>query len=321
MFCIKKTIAMVCLLMGILNACTKKSESPLKEVKTMNHNEHNRPQEPKQPYPYHEEEVTFKNTTANITLAGTLTMPRGHGPFLAVLLISGMGPNERDYAMMGHKLFLVLADHLTRHGIAVLRYDKRGVGKSTGTFDTTITSKNFAEDALAGINYLTTRKEINAKHIGVIGHSEGGLIASMVAAQSPEIAFVVLMAPAIAMSIDDIIEHVALQLRADGASKELIALDGPMRRQMLNIAINEPDYAQAAQQMHTVIAQYLKALPEEIEAEKFHFAIAKSNAEAVISLFNSPWYRYLLASNPITLLKQIAVPVLAINGSHDFITT
>jgi len=152
-----------------------------------------RPQEPKKPYPYLEEEVFYENKEAKITLAGTLTLPSQEGLFPVVLLITGSGPQDRDEAIAGHRPFLVLADYLTRQGIAVLRVDDRGVGRSTGDFSPA-TSEDFASDVLAGIAYLKTRKEINPKKIGLIGHSEGGIIAPMVAVKSPDVAFIVLMA-------------------------------------------------------------------------------------------------------------------------------
>ena len=152
-----------------------------------------RPQEPKKPYPYIEEEVVYENKEAEITLAGTLTLPPGKSSFPAVLLITGSGPQDRDETVYGHYPFLVLADYLTRQGVAVLRVDDRGVGESTGDFSQA-TSEDFASDVLAGIGYLKTRKEINPEQIGLIGHSEGGLIAPMVAIKSPDVAFIILMA-------------------------------------------------------------------------------------------------------------------------------
>jgi len=153
-----------------------------------------RPQEPKQPYPYDEEEVAFENVAATIRLGGTLTRPRGPGPHPAVVLISGSGPQDRDEAIMGHRPFLVLADHLTRQGIAVLRYDDRGVGKSSGSFGTA-THDDFVTDALAAVAWLKTREAIDAKHIGLIGHSEGGIVAPLAAVKQPaDIAFIVLLA-------------------------------------------------------------------------------------------------------------------------------
>ncbi|MEL6536157.1 MAG: alpha/beta fold hydrolase, partial [Bacteroidota bacterium] len=153
----------------------------------------NRPQEPKGPFPYTSEEVTFRNETEGITLAGTLTLPEGGTPTAAAILISGSGPQNRDEELLGHKPFWVLADHLTRNGIAVLRYDDRGVGQSTGEFSGA-TSEDFAGDVAAAMAYLQARPEVKADQIGLIGHSEGGLIAPLVAAQYDGVSFIVSMA-------------------------------------------------------------------------------------------------------------------------------
>src|SRR3972149_315405 len=139
------------------------------------------------------EEVTYENTLAGNTLAGTFTFPKSGGPFPAVILITGSGAQNRNEELLGHKPFLVLSDYLTKLGIAVLRFDDRGVGKSTGDYKSA-TSKDFATDVLAGIEYLKTRIEVTKNEIGLIGHSEGGLIAPMVAVKSKDVAFIVLMA-------------------------------------------------------------------------------------------------------------------------------
>jgi uncharacterized protein len=144
----------------------------------------NRPQTPMKPYPYTEEEVTYENSPANISIAGTLTIPKGKGPFPAVLLLAGSGANDRNESVFGHKPFLVLADHLTRQGIMVLRVDKRGVAKTTGTYSGSGMAE-FASDALAGVAYLKSRPEADPNRIGLIGHSEGGSVAPMVAVQTP----------------------------------------------------------------------------------------------------------------------------------------
>ena len=130
---------------------------------------------------------------SGVTLTGTFSKPVGAGPFATVVLIAGTGPNDRDEDLMGHKLFLVLADTLNRQGIAVLRYDKRGVGASTGNY-ATATTADFTSDALAAVAYLKTRADVDQNHIGLLGHSEGGLIAPAVAVADPAVAFVVLMA-------------------------------------------------------------------------------------------------------------------------------
>ncbi|MCU0384654.1 MAG: alpha/beta fold hydrolase [Flavihumibacter sp.] len=152
-----------------------------------------RPQEPIPPYPYHSEEVVFENKKAGIQLAGTLSLPNKEGSFPAVILISGSGPQNRDEEILGHKPFLVLADYLTKKGIAVLRYDDRGVGASTGDFKTA-TTFDFADDAAAALAYLQTRKEINQKILGLLGHSEGGIIAPLVASRSKNVDFVIMLA-------------------------------------------------------------------------------------------------------------------------------
>ncbi len=152
-----------------------------------------RPQEPKPPYPYYSEDVKFDNPSAKITLAGTLTLPKKDGVFPVVVLITGSGPQNRDEELLGHKPFLVLSDYLTRNGIGVLRYDDRGVGQSLGKFSTS-TTQDFADDVRSAVGYLKTRKDVKKNKIGLIGHSEGGIIAPMVAANSKDIAFIVLLA-------------------------------------------------------------------------------------------------------------------------------
>ena len=323
MFYAKRITSIVCFSISVLiiNIFAEKSESNIEGIKKVN--ETNRPQEPRPPYPYKEEEVTYQNGLTNLTLSGTLTIPYPQELYPVVILISGMGPNDRNYTMLGHKLFLLLADYLTRQGIAVLRFDKRGVGKSTGKFDTTLTSEDFASDVLAGVQYLKTRKEIKSNQIGLIGHSEGGLIASIVAAKSNDIAFLVLMAGAVATSTDNIIEQTGMQLHADGATNEMIALDSKIRKQLLSILKQEANYDVAEKQLHSAIAKYLEELTvdQKNEATKLLFAINGLNFEHMLKLFNSSWYRYFLGYNPITVFKKVKAPVLAINGDLDFITS
>jgi hypothetical protein len=152
-----------------------------------------RPQEPKKPYSYYTEEVTFQNNKENITLAGTLTLPKKEGNYPVVILITGSGPQNRDEELMGHKPFLIISDYFTKNGIAVLRYDDRGVAQSGGNFKTA-TSLDFASDVESAITYLKTRKEINKNKIGLVGHSEGGIIAPIVASKSKDVNFIVLLA-------------------------------------------------------------------------------------------------------------------------------
>lgn len=181
-----------------------------------------RPQEPKSTISYDVEEVKYSNLTANVTLASTLTLPRSRMPSPAILLIAGSGRIDRDETVFGHKPFLVLADHLTKQGFVVLRLDKRGVGQSTGNYDVA-TTEDFAADALAGVEYLKTRKEVDTKQIGLIGHSERGLIAPMVAVKSNDVAFIVLKAGPCVTGEAIVYAQETLISRAMGISEEQIS--------------------------------------------------------------------------------------------------
>jgi dienelactone hydrolase len=188
------------------------SRKPVEKTETI------RPQDPMKPYPYYSEDVTFQNVKANISLAGTLTLPEKEGNFPVVILISGSGAQNRDEELLGHKPFLVISDHLTRNGIGVLRYDDRGVGKSEGDFKSA-TSADFATDVESAIAYLKTRKEIDKQKIGLMGHSEGGLIAPMVASQSEDVSFIVLLAGTGLRGDKIILLQQALIAKADGTSE------------------------------------------------------------------------------------------------------
>lgn len=278
-------------------------------------------QEPVRPYQYREEAVSYENKTANITIVGTLTIPHGNNQFPVVLLISGMGPNDRDYTTCGHKLYLVLSDYLTRQGIAVLRVDKRGIGASTGSYNAAVTSKDYAADVLAGIAYLKSRTDLNHNQIGLIGHSEGGMIAAMLAAQSPDVAFVVSMAGAMLTDIDSSVEQTGLQLKADGASDAMVAQDSALRKKILSIIALEQNDAIAQMAIREVFNSYWSALPNELKAEaaKLPFAFTEAKIEHMATMFTSPWYRFFLSYKPEEALKQIKVPVLALNGDRDWI--
>jgi len=276
-----------------------------------------RPQEPQKPYPYREEEVSYDNAKSGVKLAGTLTLPNSAGPFPAAILISGSGPQDRDEALLGHKPFLVLADYLTRQAIAVLRFDDRGVGKSTGEF-AKATSADFATDVFAGVEYLKTRKEINPKQIGLIGHSEGGLIAPMVAAQSPDAAFIVLMAgPGI--SGDEILYlQSGLIARACGANETAIAKNLDLQKKMFAVIKAEKDNVVAEKKLHPIWTQALTTLThEEKKALDFAGASPDSLFQAQIKQLLSPWFRYFLFYNPQPTLQKVKCPVLAINGEKD----
>lgn len=178
-----------------------------------------RPQKPKKPYPYDQEEVSYENTKAGVKIAGTLTKPRSPGPFPVALLIAGSGPHSRNAVIGYHRILHVLADYLTREGIAVLRVDKRGVGGSTGDFWKANT-EDLASDVFAGIEYLKTRKDIDKRHIGLIGHSEGGSIATMVAAESSDVGFIIMMAGPGIPAAKVLYYQDGAEVKAEGASDE-----------------------------------------------------------------------------------------------------
>jgi uncharacterized protein len=273
----------------------------------------NRPQEPKKPYPYNEEEVSYKNAKDNVKLAGTLTTPRGEGKFPAVILITGSGAQDRNETVFGHHPFLVLADYLTRKGIAVLRVDDRGMGGSeSGSPD--YTSENFAEDVLAGIDFLKTRKEINPKQIGLIGHSEGGMIAPMVAARSKDVAFIVLLAGLGQTGADAIYTQTELLNKAAGTSPFVTAEAIKTLKNVIAILKSEPDNKRAEQKIKDSIAKQTGAMSEE---EKKAFAPAEANIRSQISLYLSTWFRYFVEFDPRPTLKKVKVPVLALNGEND----
>lgn len=271
---------------------------------------------------FYQEEVIYNNVLANVTLAGTLTLPRVEGVFPAVILIAGYGPNDRDVTGMGHKYFKVLAEYLTQQGIAVLRYDKRGVGKSTGNW-ATVTSKELAQDVLAGIAYLKSRREIQHDNMGIVGLSEGGLISAMVAAESKDVAFVVLMAPYVALGVDNIAYQAGLQLRADGASWEFVASDKIIRTAIYQIAQQEVDAQVAAQKIRPMIVEYRANLPEsqKLEAEKLPWAFTEEKIDMWVNVLTSPAYRFYLTYDPMSVLEGVRVPVLAIAGGHDLTTS
>ncbi|MPR32683.1 alpha/beta hydrolase family protein [Salmonirosea aquatica] len=200
-------------------------------------------QEPKPPYPYHTEEVQFKNDQAGITLSGTLTIPEKDGNFPAVVLITGSGPQNRNEEVFGHKPFLVIADYLTRQGFAVLRYDDRGVGQSTGNF-MTATSQDFAADAESAMAYLKSRKEINLEKMGVAGHSEGGLVAAIAASRSKDISFVISLAGPGVTGIEVMTLQAELIARAGGVDEKGIAMLKKINQETTDILRKSTDTTQ-----------------------------------------------------------------------------
>ena len=269
-----------------------------------------RPQDPTKPYPYLEEEVSYENTAASVRLGGTLTVPNGKGTFPALLLITGSGQHDRDEAILGHRPFLVLADYLTRRGVAVLRVDDRGIGSSTGDFASSTTA-DFAGDAAAGVRFLKTRQDVQARNIGLLGHSEGGLIAPMVAAESPDVAFIVMLAGPGLKGEDILLEQGALIARACGAAEEEIALDQDMKTRMFAVLREESDPLKAQSRVLSIGKEAISRLPQAQQAA------GMQALEGQVKGLTGPWMRYFLDADPAAALSRVNCPVLALNGELD----
>ncbi len=268
-----------------------------------------RPQEPEKPYPYNEEDVVYKNGKAGIKLAGTLTLPGSDVKCPAVILVSGSGQQDRNEEVGKHKPFLIIADYLTRKGIAVLRVDDRGIGGSTGDFDRS-TALDFADDVMAGIQYLRSRPEINPDEIGIIGHSEGGTVAPLVASMAPDVAFVVSMAGVFVNFEDIVLDQILNQLKLQGKNDEDMELERNWRMQIYNLAKQSTDSATAASNLWSI---YNELSTDEITRLNW----PKGRQDAQIKQVLNPWWRCALSMDNKAILYKVKCPVLAIYGDLD----
>jgi hypothetical protein len=266
----------------------------------------NRPQEPRPPYDYVIKEVSYKNTSDDVILAGTLSLPKGDGPFPAVLLLSGSGPQDRDSSIFGHKPFLLLAHELTKSGIAVLRFDERGVGESGGrTSEMTMATQ--MGDAQAGINYLLSNTQINRSKIGLLGHSLGGLFAPKLAIENDIDFLVLLAAPGVNGDLmmlkqrkDLLILRGATDKQIEGTNEMLASLYSELRRSSL-----EGEALKSELQKNLAI-KYQTIIPE------------KELSDMVNSIVNNQELMAILKSSPANYFQKVSCPVLALNGSKDF---
>jgi pimeloyl-ACP methyl ester carboxylesterase len=270
------------------------------------------PQTPKRPFPYREEEVAYDNPAAGIRIAGTLSMPNGHGPFPAVLLIGGSGHTDRDESVGIHRPFLVLADYLTRQGIAVLRVDKRGVGETTGTWDGSGVEE-FASDALAGVAYLHSRPEVDAANVGLIGHSEGGTVAPMAAVRTPDVAFLVLLgAPGLSF-YDGLVLQDGTEAKAAGSTDAQIELIRGFSRRYYGIIRRSKDAAEIERETKALYA----ALTEEEKAALKVFGWPDLYGSLNLSWGLRPGAREALSFDIGPTLEKVRCPVLALIGGKD----
>lgn len=264
-----------------------------------------RPQEPKKPFPYYTEDVKFVNKKANVTLAGTLSLPKKEGNVPAVILITGSGAQNRDEEILGHKPFLVLSDYLTKKGFAVLRLDDRGVGESTGNSNT-VTTIDFAGDIQAGIDYLKTRNEINKKKIGLIGHSEGGIIAPIVAGNSKDVDFIVLLAGPGLRGDKLLLSQYELIQRQSGMPEIEIQREKEIYKGAyeLIMATSAND-----ENLKSNISTYLKT--------KYNDPLKDSNVKLLTAQATNVWMYNFIKLDPVPFLAKVKCPVLALNGSKD----
>ncbi len=270
-----------------------------------------RPQEPRPPFPYRHEEVRF--LAAGVELAGTLSLPAGAAPFPAVVLLSGSGAQDRDGAILGHRPLLVLADSLARRGVAVLRWDDRGVGGSAGNLGA-MTTEALAGDALAALDFLRTRPEIAPERIGLLGHSEGGLVAALAAARRPELPFVVLLAtPGVPGR-----ELLPLQIRrlaaAGGAAPGVVARQVELVVEGLELVTYETDPVRLRQGLERVARRQLELFGGAAGASDEALEAA---LEREVDQLLTPWFRYFVAYDPRPTLARLRMPVLVVAGELD----
>ncbi len=268
----------------------------------------NRPQHPEPPYPYTVRDVTIEHPDGH-TLAGTLTIPAGQGPFTAAVLITGSGPQDRDETIVGHKPFFVIADYLARNGIAVLRCDDRGTGKSSGTFEGATTA-DFATDTLAAMQYLASVQDIDPRRVGLIGHSEGGIIAPMVAGLTDDVDFMVLLAGTGVPGGELLLVQAELIAKAAGHNAVVMAAQRAQQERLFELIRQGLNEEQLQQELRPVIEAQLEMAG--LEGEMLHEAVEAQMAQVV-----SPWMRYFITFDPRPALTRVKCPVLALNGTLD----
>jgi hypothetical protein len=266
--------------------------------------------------PYNIEEVTFTN--GDINFAGTLTIPKTEGKHPAVVMITGSGPQNRDEELFGFKPFKLIADYLTRNGIAVLRYDDRGVGGSTGKSVSEYTSEEFAGDVLEAVKFLKLRSDINPEQIGLIGHSEGGIVAPLAAVESKDVAFIVLIAGTGVKGIDIIKEQSALIMRAENTPEEDIKENIELQDKLYKVLESNGDMELLREELKKAVLKSYDDMPEEQKktiTDKDEYI--KSMTDLQLKQFESTWMKYFLLYNPAPALEKVTCPVLMLFGELD----
>lgn len=275
-----------------------------------------RPQTPKKPYSYLSEDIMFENSADTVSLAGTLTIPDSAGTFPAVILMGGSFPNDRNCEGFYHKPFQVFADYLTRKGIAVLRYDDRGIGKSTGDFFQS-TPLNFTGDVNAGIEYLQTRKEIDNARIGLIGHSAGGVVVSMAAAQNKGVGFIVLLAsPGIKLKEDFLSQKELLFASGEMSEKRYDRLKR-FHTLLYDLIEKNVDDKVAFDSLSVFKDEFVEYFLEQAKIQKNEYPV-EALFYQILRMSLSPYNRFNVTCDPANYLEKLTCPVLSLNGSKDF---
>ena len=275
----------------------------------------NRPQEPQAPFPYKEEDVSFQNAEQGFSLGGTLTLPEGKGPFPAALLVSGSGSQNRDEEILGHKPFKLIADYLTRKGIAVLRYDDRGVASSGGD-PAESTTGDHTGDARSAIEYLLKRNDIDHSKIGVIGHSEGGMIAFMLASSYDDICFIISLAGPGIDGKTILLEQSDYITRLIGVDHAILEDNRIVNGKVIDIMIANESYQVWGEEILKFTSKFYSEKgsgdysDEDIEQ-------VKKNLLGSIPKSSYAWMRYFVMFDPAPLFESIKCPVLALNGEKD----
>lgn len=296
----------------------QQADIPLLLKKTEQVKEIKRPQTPMAPFPYKIEEVEYSNADQSLRYGATITIPEGNSVFPAIVLITGSGAQDRDETIMGHKLFAVIADHLSRKGFIVLRVDDRGVGKSSGIFNNA-TSEDFSKDVSSHVDYLLSRPETNKKKIGLIGHSEGGMIAPMVATKRKDIHFILLLAAPGVPIIDLMAAQNEAIAKSSGVGAAALKEIKPLFKKVVTAIMEAPDSTAAITSVTAITENWAAAQNKELLKE-LNFETPRERSDYItemVSQFQSPWFRYFIRFNPGEYLEELKCKVLALNGDKD----
>jgi uncharacterized protein len=289
---------------------------PLDLVKDNNQKNENkqviRPQHPEPPFEYSEIPITFNNKKEGIQLKGLITKPVGNGPFPAVVLVTGSGPQDRNSEIFGHKPFLVIADYLTNQGIIVLRYDERGVGESEGQFSSA-TSLDFKDDAIFALEYLRSQSFVDNQKVGLIGHSEGGLIAWLIGAEKDKADFLIALAPPVVPIPDLMLKQTEDISRSSGSPQELVNQQVSINKKFYDLITHSKSSDEALSKIPELVDEIMSGYGIDKE-------VLEQQANSLSSTFEksiNPWFYNFIKTNPEEYIFKINVPTFAGFGGKD----